>query len=212
MSRLAVVGPPGAGKTWLAVRLARATGLPLHDLDDLYWLPGWVRPSTSAWEDIQAKLVERPEWIIAGDYRQTLALRVRRATAVIVVDPGAVTCLRRLLLRTARIYLGDVKALPSEVRRDSRRHAGRGLTRIVRIGLRYRREGLPYVTSLAHRHGVPLLRIGQDPHVDFITRELTRISGGADGISGTDSTQIHTRTSRARKRMLPYMSPGGADD
>ncbi len=39
--RIAVLGPAGPGKSFLAARLAQATGLPLVHLDRLGYRPGW---------------------------------------------------------------------------------------------------------------------------------------------------------------------------
>ena len=42
MQRILVIGSPGAGKSTLSHQLAERTGLPLHHLDQLFWLSGWV--------------------------------------------------------------------------------------------------------------------------------------------------------------------------
>src|SRR6185436_13818444 len=39
--RVLVIGPPGAGKSTLATRLAAKLGLPVHHLDLHHWMPGW---------------------------------------------------------------------------------------------------------------------------------------------------------------------------
>ena len=40
--RVLIYGVTGSGKTTLAAKLATATGLPWHPVDDLAWEPGWV--------------------------------------------------------------------------------------------------------------------------------------------------------------------------
>jgi len=47
MSRIAVIGSPGAGKSTLARKLGQALGLEVHHLDRLYWQPGWVETPRS---------------------------------------------------------------------------------------------------------------------------------------------------------------------
>ena len=42
MQRVLVIGSPGAGKSTLSHQLAERTGLPLHHLDRMHWLPGWI--------------------------------------------------------------------------------------------------------------------------------------------------------------------------
>ncbi len=45
MQRVLIIGSGGAGKSILAKALAERTGLPLFDLDRLYWQPRWVDTS-----------------------------------------------------------------------------------------------------------------------------------------------------------------------
>ncbi|HEU0129091.1 MAG TPA: adenylate kinase, partial [Pseudonocardiaceae bacterium] len=40
--RILVYGVTGSGKSTLAERLAQATGIDWHSVDDLTWQPGWV--------------------------------------------------------------------------------------------------------------------------------------------------------------------------
>ena len=40
MRRVIIVGPGAAGKSTLAVRLAEITGIPVIELDTLFWRPG----------------------------------------------------------------------------------------------------------------------------------------------------------------------------
>ncbi|MFC7304492.1 hypothetical protein ACFQVC_09740 [Streptomyces monticola] len=158
--RIVVAGPPGAGKTRLAVRLAARTGLPLYDLDDLYWGPGWSSPGPGEWQIRQQSVTGTDRWIIAGNFQATLDVRLRRATHLVVLDPGPAVCLARLVRRTLGIYLGHVDALPQHLRADGRFSAGRGFRGIARTASRYRRVELPATRRLAAGHGVRVLYAG----------------------------------------------------
>ncbi len=48
MKRVAISGCGGTGKSTLARRLGKITGLPIYHLDSLYWKPGWV-PTAIPW-------------------------------------------------------------------------------------------------------------------------------------------------------------------
>lgn len=95
-----VIGPCGAGKSHLSLRLAEATGLPLHHIDRLYWSPGWVEGTR---EDLAAKLsvvVEQSRWIIDGNYTSSLEIRMARADTIVFLDFPRRIYFRRALLRS----------------------------------------------------------------------------------------------------------------
>ncbi|WP_420038203.1 hypothetical protein ACN2WE_41515 (plasmid) [Streptomyces sp. cg28] len=171
--RLVVVGPPGAGKTRLATALAARTTTPLYDLDDLYWGSGWTRPTPETWHTRLSEVTGRDSWIIAGNFQPTMDIRLRRATHVIVVDPGPAVCLARLARRTLGIYLGRTEELPRHLRAEGRRQAGRGLTRIARTAARYRHVELPQTHRLAHTHGLRPLHVGRTPDPTTLLTHLS---------------------------------------
>ena len=41
IQRMVIIGATGSGKTTLGRRVAQKLRLPLVDLDELHWLPGW---------------------------------------------------------------------------------------------------------------------------------------------------------------------------
>lgn len=105
--RILVIGPSGAGKTHLALRLAEALGLPLVHLDSHRWRAGWVALPDAAWRTTVGELVSRPAWIMDGTYESTLDLRVPAAEAIVVLERPRLLCVasvlrRRLLTRGRR--------------------------------------------------------------------------------------------------------------
>jgi len=180
--RVLVLGPPGGGKTTFARALAVRTGLPLLDLDDHYWLPGWERRSAPEWLTRQRELAARPRWIISGNYQPSLALRAARAEAAVIVAPGPAAVLGRLFRRTLRRVLGDVDSLPPALRDAPRWHSSRGLAPLVRIALSYERRLLPETRSLLDDHRVPHLVVGSVSEVDGVLGILAgRVGDSAGG-------------------------------
>jgi adenylate kinase family enzyme len=98
--RIAVVGPPGSGKSFLSTRLAEITGLPLVHLDQLAYRPGWVETPVDELRRLHAGLLEQREWVIDGNYTKVdKAERIRRADLVVVLALPRGTCIRRILRR-----------------------------------------------------------------------------------------------------------------
>ena len=78
--RISVVGISGSGKTTFSRQLAQVRGLPCHEMDELFWLPGWQQPL----EDFRGKVaavVSGPEWVLDGNYNRTQKIRWLRSSA-----------------------------------------------------------------------------------------------------------------------------------
>jgi adenylate kinase family enzyme len=102
MRRVVVLGRGGAGKSVLARRLSELTGLPVVELDALFWQPGLVAEDPERWAARQRELVQRDTWIIDGDlgpYDSALEDRLRAADTVIVLDFAFVRCAWRTVRR-----------------------------------------------------------------------------------------------------------------
>src|ERR1700749_1478928 len=103
MQRVAILGRGAAGKSTLALMLSRRLGIPVTELDSIFWRPG-VRPTPEpGWTAIQRELVARERWIIDGDlgpYDTGLALRLRAADTIVVLDFPLWRCVWRALRRS----------------------------------------------------------------------------------------------------------------
>ena len=86
MSRVAVIGSGGAGKSTFARELGGRLGLDVIHLDHLYWRPGWNPTPAGEWRTIQLGLVSGGGWIIDGNYGGTLDLRLAAADIVVFFD------------------------------------------------------------------------------------------------------------------------------
>jgi adenylate kinase family enzyme len=104
MRRVMVVGPPGAGKSTFARRLAAKVALPLIHLDFHYWHSGWQPSDLSEWRERVTTLATATEWIMEGNYSNTFDLRMPRADTVIWLDYPRAVYLRRVLLRIVKDY------------------------------------------------------------------------------------------------------------
>jgi adenylate kinase family enzyme len=66
MTRIAIIGNAGGGKSTLARRLRDVLQLPLHAIDQLQWAPGWKRVPDAEFSASHLQLLSQPRWIIDG--------------------------------------------------------------------------------------------------------------------------------------------------
>ena len=104
MKRVVILGPGGSGKSTLAVRLGKITGLPVIELDKVFWLEGLVAMPRDQWVQVQMKLVKGNQWIMDGDLGpdDAVEVRLRSADTVIFLDFSLVRCAWRALFLRER--------------------------------------------------------------------------------------------------------------
>src|SRR5215468_9734541 len=83
--RISIRGAPGSGKTTLGHILRQRCGLPVVELDAIYWLPNWQeKPVDQFRADVQAALAACPQgWICVGNYRHVQDLILSQADTVL---------------------------------------------------------------------------------------------------------------------------------
>lgn len=104
MNRVVVVGRGGSGKSTFSQRLSAATGLPVIELDKLYWEDSLQPLTSDQWRSRQSRVADEETWIMDGDLGpfDVLEPRLRRADTVVVMDTPLVMCLWRALRRDRR--------------------------------------------------------------------------------------------------------------
>ena len=100
--RVVILGRGGAGKSVLARQLGNVTGLPVIELDSLFWQRGLTAADPAEWAERQRELVRREAWILDGDlgpYDRALDVRLRAADTIIVLDFTFLHCAWRTIRR-----------------------------------------------------------------------------------------------------------------
>ena len=97
--RIIVIGSPGSGKSTLSRKLGEATGIGVHHMDRMFWLPNWTERDRAEFDGILSGVLGLKEWIIDGNYQRTLRMRAESADTVIFLDFNRFLCLYRVLKR-----------------------------------------------------------------------------------------------------------------
>ena len=93
MKRVIVIGSPGAGKSTFSRRLRDKTGLPLHYLDMIWWLPDRTNISREEFDEKLAEILQTDSWIIDGNYSRTIEMRLKCCDTVFLLDYPLDVCL-----------------------------------------------------------------------------------------------------------------------
>ena len=93
MKRILIIGNAGAGKTTFANRLALKMKLPLVHLDKIYWCDNWQHLSREEFDCLLQKELEKPEWIIDGNFNRTISHRMKYCDTIFYFDFHVIRCL-----------------------------------------------------------------------------------------------------------------------
>jgi hypothetical protein len=101
MERIALLGRGAAGKSTLARQLGQLTGLPVTELDKLFWQSGLAPTQRAEWAAVQEQLAKKDRWILDGDLgpHDVVEVRLRAADTIILLDFGLIRCTWRALRR-----------------------------------------------------------------------------------------------------------------
>ncbi|WP_069649950.1 DNA topology modulation protein [Caloranaerobacter ferrireducens] len=99
MKKILILGSAGSGKSTLAKRLGEITGIDVLHLDTIHWKPGWIEAPREEFLSKLKAFLEKDSWIIDGNYRSTLDMRLELADTVIFIDMSRLFCIYRAIKR-----------------------------------------------------------------------------------------------------------------
>lgn len=87
MSRVAIIGNAGGGKTTLAIKLGKALRISVYPIDKIQWKPNWQRTSLAELKKKHDEILTTGKWIIDGwGSWDLIAERFKASDTIIFVD------------------------------------------------------------------------------------------------------------------------------
>lgn len=102
MKKIIVIGCPGSGKSTFSRKLHKITGIPLYHLDMMYWNEDKTTVEREVFIHKLSKTLEMNEWIIDGNYKSTMELRMKACDTVIFLDYPLEVCLNGIMERMGK--------------------------------------------------------------------------------------------------------------
>src|SRR4051812_38698371 len=112
LARINVVGTSGSGKTTFARQLAARLGFPHIEMDQVYWEPDWTEPSDDRFFARLEAALDRPNWIVCGNYNRTLPIKWQNVTMVVWIDYSFPRVMAQALKRAIRRILTQEEFWP----------------------------------------------------------------------------------------------------
>ena len=94
MKKVIVIGCPGSGKTTFAIKLNERTGLPLYHLDAVWHKPDKTHIPREEFDERIAEIFKESEWIIDGNYKRTIEMRLKQCDTVFLFDLPVEVCIQ----------------------------------------------------------------------------------------------------------------------
>ncbi|MGZ4332851.1 MAG: AAA family ATPase [Gaiellaceae bacterium] len=146
MTRVAVIGPGGAGKSRIARQLGEAVGARVVELDRLFWRPGWVETPAPEWEAIQRHELGQEPWIVDGLHKDTMSLWLEAADTIVFLDVSPLVATWRV---SRRRLSGQARSTVPDGCEPAPAH--RALVKFLLYQWEYRRTIRPEILRILER-------------------------------------------------------------
>ena len=169
MKKVIVIGGNGSGKSTMSRELARITGLPLTHLDKLYWTDVWRARSHEEFDALLMKELEKEEWILDGNMRRTLPMRLNYCDTAIYLDFSGIRCFFGTLSRVLK-NRGKVR---SDMGGECRERLDRRTWGFIFSTLKFNKRNRKYIYSnLAEHKDVTLIVLKSRRQVKKFLRSI----------------------------------------
>lgn len=101
--KIIVIGCSGSGKTTFSTKLAHILDYPLYYLDSIYWKEDCTHISRNELISETKEIFKEDKWIIDGNFRNTLELRIRACDLIYFFDIPRERCIEGVYSRVGKV-------------------------------------------------------------------------------------------------------------
>ena len=102
MNKVIIIGCPGSGKTTFAEKLQKCTALPLYYLDAIWHKPDKTHIPREEFDQRITEIFSEEKWIIDGNYKRTIEMRIKECDTVFLFDLPTEVCLQGVTERIGK--------------------------------------------------------------------------------------------------------------
>ena len=103
MKKVIVIGCPGSGKTTFSEKLSNCTGIPLYYLDAIWHTPNKTHIPREEFDERISDIFKESEWIIDGNYKRTIEMRLNECDTVFLFDLPTEVCIQGVIDRIGKV-------------------------------------------------------------------------------------------------------------
>lgn len=175
--RINVVGTSGTGKTTFSRELSAVLGIPCHEMDRLYWLPGWKGRADEDFLASVSDVAAGDRWVLDGNYNRSTPVKWARVECVVWLDYSFGRTLFQAVSRAVRRALAKDELWPGTGNRESFRQSFFSRKSVLLWTLKtYRSNRLRYLAMMENTRGkaFQFVRIGSPAEAAEVLRLLVR--------------------------------------
>lgn len=115
--KIAIIGPPGSGKSTFAAKLGKKTQIPVHHLDRHMFEESGKKKDKQEFIEMQKAMLSAESWVVEGCSFSTWEMRFIQADLILYFDFNRVLCIWRLCKRffNYRKEFGGLRAITWEI-------------------------------------------------------------------------------------------------